>query len=130
MVRDALGDARVLVDGAGTTAGVVNRLYYAAFHAARAARYANGENPTSHGHVRQLFGQRLVLEGDATRARGRLLGDLYDYRLEADYDGGEPDLNGERLLGDVEAFVDGMAAIVEDADTDGRTSLRSGRSSR
>lgn len=34
--RDALADARVLLTGDGTDAGVVNRLYYAAFHAAQA----------------------------------------------------------------------------------------------
>ena len=114
MARDALADARVLVDGDGTAAGAVNRLYYAAFHAAQAALYEVGENPTSHGHVQQLFGQRLVLEGEATREQGRLLGDLYDYRREADYGGGEPSVDVEALLEKVVTFVDRMDTFVGD----------------
>ncbi|WP_368410939.1 hypothetical protein [Halomarina pelagica] len=46
---------------------MVNRSYYAAFHAAQAVLYARGENPSSHGHVRRQFGQRVVLNGDASR---------------------------------------------------------------
>jgi uncharacterized protein (UPF0332 family) len=71
--RDALTDASVLLEGDGTTAGVLNRLYYAAFHGAQAGLYASGRNPSSHGHVRQLFGQHLVLNGDVPREMGRLL---------------------------------------------------------
>jgi uncharacterized protein (UPF0332 family) len=58
----------------------VNRLYYAVFHAAQAVLYDYGENPSSHGDVRRLFGQRVVLEGEVSREEGRLLGTLYDYR--------------------------------------------------
>lgn len=104
--RDALHDARVLFDGDGTDSGVVNRLYYAVFHAAQAILYARGENPSSHGHVRQQFGQCVVLEGDASREEGRLLSNLYDYRWEADYGGGELDVNVEHLIAEVDAFID------------------------
>lgn len=110
--RDALHDARVLFDGDGTDSGVVNRLYYAAFHAAQAALYARGLNPSSHGHVRQQFGQHVVLEGDATRDDGRLLGTLYDYRQEADYGSGGPDVDCADLITDVEAFVDHLGDLV------------------
>ena len=103
--RSALDDARVLFDGGGTDGGVINRLYYAAFHAAQAALYSRGENPSSHGHVRQLFGQHIVLEGDASRKDGRLLSMLYDYRWEADYGGDDLDV-------DVEEFVDLMIVLV------------------
>jgi uncharacterized protein (UPF0332 family) len=114
--RDALNDARVLLDGDGTNAGAMNRLYYAAFHAAQAVLYVRGEEPSSHGHVRQLFGQRIVLEGDAFREEGRLLGTLYDYRQEADYGTGTLDVEANRLLSDVEAFVEHMSELVDDAD--------------
>lgn len=110
--RDALHDARVLDGSGGTTTGVVNRLYYAAFHAAQAALYADGRNPSSHGHVRQQFGQHVVLDGDASRDEGRLLGTLYDYRREADYGGGPPDVDVDSLVSDVEAFVDHMDTLV------------------
>ena len=111
--RDAFHDARVLFDGDGTDSGVLNRLYYAAFHAAQAALYARGENPTSHGHVRQQFGQHMVLEGDASRNEGRLLGDLYDYRWEADYGGGSSDVNVEPLITEVDAFIDHISTLTK-----------------
>ncbi|ELZ12019.1 HEPN domain-containing protein [Halovivax asiaticus JCM 14624] len=112
LARDALADARILHAGDGTRAGVVNRLYYAAFHAAQAALYANGTVPTSHGHVRQAFGQELVLNDDATRADGRLLGELYDYRQQADYGVGDPPIDPAELLDDVDGFVSRMANFV------------------
>lgn len=83
--RDALTDARILLAWEGTDTGVLNRLYYAAFHGAQAALYARGRNPSSHGHVRQQFGQYLVLSGDVSREKGRFLGTLYDHRQAADY---------------------------------------------
>ena len=116
--RGALRDARVLLDGDGTDAGVLNRLYYATFHAAQAALYARGEQPSSHGHVRQQFGQHIVLEGDATREEGRLLGTLYDYRREADYGYGTPSVDLERLTAEVERFIDSMTDLVEDTTSD------------
>ena len=82
---DARSDAQLLIEQGGSLSGAVNRLYYATFHAAQAVLYAYGKNPTSHGEVRQQFGQYVVLAGGATREEGRLLGKLYDYRLEADY---------------------------------------------
>lgn len=110
----ALHDARILFDGEGTDSGVLNRLYYAGFHAAQAVLYARGRNPSSHGDVRRQFGQHVVLEGEAAREDGRLLGVLYDYRREADYGSGPPDVDLERRLGEVEGFVERMRTIVQD----------------
>ncbi|MFB6296242.1 MAG: HEPN domain-containing protein [Halobacteriales archaeon] len=112
--RDALGDARVLLDGDGSDAGVCNRLYYAAFHAAQAALYVREVNPASHGAVRRQFGQHLVLDGDASREEGRLLGDLYDHRQEADYRLVSLDVDVEALVSDVDAFVAHMEALVQE----------------
>jgi uncharacterized protein (UPF0332 family) len=113
--RDALADARVLQDGEGTDSGVISRLYYATFHAAQAALYARGHNPTSHGQVRQQFGQQLVLDGPASRDDGRLLGTLYDYRREADYGAGNPNADIGDLLTAVEAFLDQMSELVDES---------------
>lgn len=110
--RDALSDARVLLDGDGTDSGVLNRLYYAAFHGAQAALYAHGQTPSSHGHVRQQFGQQLVLEGLVTREHGRLLGTLYDYRWEADYGAGPPAVDLPALYDDVGEFLVRMDELV------------------
>lgn len=111
--RDALHDARVLIDSGGSDAGVINRLYYATFHAAQAALYSLGENPASHGDVRRQFGQHIVLPGRASRDDGRLLGRLYDHRWEADYGGGEPDVELGDLYSQVEGFLTRMTELVE-----------------
>lgn len=115
--RDALADARVLLDGDGTDAGVLNRLYYAAFHGAQAVLYARGQNPSSHGHVRQQFGQHLVLTGEVSRDEGRLLGRLYDYRQAADYGEGPPSVDLDALYGYVDDFVQHMEELVTGAST-------------
>lgn len=116
--RDALTDARVLIDGGGTDTGVLNRLYYAAFHAAQGALYARGYYPASHGQVRQQFGQQLVLEGHVSRDMGRLLGRLYDYRWEADYGAGTPDVDVEPIYEEVARFIGRMDELVGDDETD------------
>jgi uncharacterized protein (UPF0332 family) len=118
--QGALTDARVLLSGDGTDAEVVNRLYYATFHAAQAVLYDYSENPSSHGDVRRLFGQRVVLEGGASRDEGRLLGTLYDYRWEADYGGGSPDTDVTGLFEEIVDFVDHMHDLANDETTDRR----------
>jgi uncharacterized protein (UPF0332 family) len=50
---------------------IVNRLYYACFHAAQAALYDRGHEPTSHGGVLSLFGSEVAVDGEATREQGR-----------------------------------------------------------
>lgn len=71
--RNALSDARIILEGGGTDDAVVNRLYYAAFHAAQAALYAIGEAPSSHAGLLSLFGEELVLADEAPPEQGRLL---------------------------------------------------------
>ncbi|PSP38720.1 toxin-antitoxin system, antitoxin component [Halobacteriales archaeon QH_7_65_31] len=111
--RTALADARLLLDHGGSTEGVVNRLYYACFHAARAALYSRGEQPRSHGGVRTQFGQVVVLAGDAPREHGKLLRDLSDYRSVAEYASRTPAVDTRPLLADAEQFVDHAVSLVE-----------------
>lgn len=113
--RQALADAEQLLEAGGSDEGIVNRLYYACFHAAQAALYAREKQPGSHGAVRRQFGKALVLEGDATREQGRLLTTLADLRQQADY-GYEPiDEDVECLFQRTSSFVESMA---NDAETD------------
>lgn len=63
--QDALRDARVLLAGDGSDAGVYNRLYYAAFHAAHAALSDRDVNPSSHGDGRRV--DRLEREDNGSR---------------------------------------------------------------
>lgn len=64
--REALRDAERLTSSGGTVEGVVNRLYYACFHAAQAALFDRGVSPSSNGAVRNLFGEHLVVDGPGT----------------------------------------------------------------
>jgi uncharacterized protein (UPF0332 family) len=49
---------------------VINRLYYAAFHAIQAVLYDHGFEPTSHGGVLSLFGSEIIAADDAPRRDG------------------------------------------------------------
>lgn len=84
--REALADAERLATSGGSDDGIVNRLYYAVFHAAQAVLYDRGIDPSSHAAVRNLFGEHVVLNGVATRDQGRLLTTLADLRQQADTD--------------------------------------------
>lgn len=83
--RDVLSDADVLRQGGGRTESVVNRLYYASFHAAKAVLHTRGFDPTTHGGVVSVFGQEMVENGAATPDDGRFLNNLQDERTAADY---------------------------------------------
>lgn len=83
--NEALSDAAVLRNG-GSKCGVVNRLYYACFHAARAALHTKGFDPDTHAGVLTLFGREIANQGDATGADGRFLNRMESYRTAADYE--------------------------------------------
>lgn len=89
MARTALEDATGASEAGLSDAVVVNRLYYACFHASQAVLYDRGHNPGSHGGVLSMFGSEVVLEGDASREQGQLLNLLSELRQQADY-GYEP----------------------------------------
>ena len=109
----ALEDARGARKAGLSDAVVINRCYYACFHAAQAVLYDRGREPESHGGVLSLFGSDVVVEGDASREQGRFLNDLATLRKQADY-GYEPvDENVDALLERTASFVEAMEGIVE-----------------
>lgn len=110
--RDALSDAGVLRDG-GTDKAVVNRLYYACFHAAQAVLYAKGFEPGSHRGVVSLFGQEVVLNGEASKNDGRFLNELRDLREQADYDHEPVEADVDELFERTEEFVADMESLCE-----------------
>lgn len=112
--RAALRDAQVLLEEGGSDEGAINRLYYAAFHAAQAILYQRGHAPESHGHVRQLFGKHVVLPGDVPRSAGRLLSTLYDHRQRADYGVLDADIDVSTLYHETEQFVDRIGDLLEE----------------
>jgi uncharacterized protein (UPF0332 family) len=102
--RDALSDAAIL-EGEETDEAVVNRPYYACFHAAQAVLYPKGFEPRTHQGVAMLFGREVVLNGEASEDDGRLLNKLRDYREQADYDHDPIEADVDALFERVEAFV-------------------------
>lgn len=99
-------------------ATVVNRLYYACFHAAQAVLYSRGFEPRSHGHVQTLLGRELVQPGDVPREFGRFLNDVETYRRRVDYGSGGVERDAEELLEQTTAFLDAMRRVI-DRDTPG-----------
>ncbi|WP_123538614.1 HEPN domain-containing protein [Halosimplex salinum] len=104
--REALADAESLAASGGSDAGVVNRLYYACFHAAQAALYDRSVDPSSHGAVRNRFGEHLVVDGCVSRDHGRLLTTLADLRQQADYGYAPIDEDVEALRERTHDFVE------------------------
>lgn len=111
--NQALTDAKGAYDAELSDVVVVNRLYYACFHAAQAVLYDRGYEPESHGGVLSLFGSEVVVEGDASREQGRFLNDLSTLCKQADY-GYEPlDEDIAELLDETTSFVETMEELVE-----------------
>ena len=109
----ALEDAVGARDAGLSDAVIVNRLYYACFHAAQGVLYERGHEPTSHGGVLSLFGSEVVVDGAATRKHGRLLNDLSSLRKQADYGFEAIDEDIDSRLDRVESFVRDMERLVD-----------------
>lgn len=91
---------------------MINRCYYACFHAAQAVLYDRGKTPESHGGVLSLFGSDVVVAGDASREQGRFLNRLSELRKQADYGYGTIDEDVDELLATAETFVEDMDGLV------------------
>jgi len=109
--RQALSDAEGARNAELSDAVVVNRLYYACFHAAEDALYDRGHNPTTHGGVLSLFGSEIVGTGDAARTDGRFLNDLGELRQQADYGYGTIDEDISTLPARTRQFVSEMESL-------------------
>lgn len=114
----ARSDTSVLQEGGASDEAIVNRLYYACFHAATAALYAAGEEPTSHRGTLALFGSELVVDGPATRDDGRFFNRLRDYREQADYGYDPIDANVDALIERSDDVVETMREIVDERQGD------------
>jgi uncharacterized protein (UPF0332 family) len=110
--HNALSDARKLREAGGTEGAVINRLYYACFHAAQAVPHTRGHDPTTHGGVLMLFGQEIVATGEATRDDGRFFNEMQSYRLAADYEHGQIDVDVSNRIERTETFVRDMEGLL------------------
>lgn len=104
-------DATTARDVGISKATVVNRLYYACFHAAQAALYARGFDPGSHGRVQTLLGRELIQPGNVDREFGRFRNDMETYRRRVDYGSGGVERDTDDLIQGTAAFLDAMAEI-------------------
>lgn len=107
-----LSDAETAADVGISKATVVNRLYYACFHATQAALYARGRNPRSHGQVQTLLGKELIKPGDVPRDLGRFLNDMETYRRRVDYGSGGVERDTAELLEETRRLLDAMRDTV------------------
>lgn len=97
----------------------LTRIYFATFHAARAALYAQGYEPKTHQGVLTLFNQHLVRPGHFEPLAARILARLQKYREQADYgesfvvdrDGArEEDAAARQFVEQVEKFIESTSA--------------------
>ena len=96
--RQALEDARLLLAHDRSEAAV-NRIYYAAFDAARAALLTQGEAPSSHSIDRRHWRTLAVAEDMRNRADYNAFA-VFDVEAATD------------MLGDVEQLVNAVADLL------------------
>jgi hypothetical protein len=71
--REALSDARTLREADGSTAGVVDRVYFAAFHAVRTVLSVRGSLPDDEDHVPAQFAENVVVAEETSMEDARFL---------------------------------------------------------
>ena len=91
-------------------AQAAGRLYYAAFHAARALLFSIGVAPRSHDALRSLFALHFVKTGKMSTAHSKALAELEGLRSAGDYDP-----NFALLMEDLQPELDRARQIVADA---------------
>jgi uncharacterized protein len=88
--RALAADRRELA--AGDPEAAANRLYYAMFHAARAALLNVGDPASGrHGTIIARFGMRFCRDGPLSPELGRAFNKVQEVRTEGDYGEGVPD---------------------------------------
>jgi len=105
----ALADARALL-AAGAIESAASRLYYASFHAIRAALIVRGFFSKTHKGQIALFTK--------TFGPAPVLGRLLDLRTRADYGLGEPSVSRAALepeIAETRALLDHCRSIVDEA---------------
>jgi uncharacterized protein (UPF0332 family) len=107
--REALEDARILSESGGSTSGVVNRVYYAAFHAAQAVLSERGNLPDDEDHVPSHFAEDIVMVEEIPMEEAQFLNSMRAYRKKADYEHDAVDLDLDAKIVRAERFVEEMA---------------------
>ena len=102
---------------AGDLDGTVDRLYYAMFHAARAALLSIGEPAQGrHATIIAQFGRRFCKDGPLSTELGRAINEAQELRLEGDYGAGTPDATEvAAYVAKAEQFVAAVKGVVSGA---------------
>jgi uncharacterized protein (UPF0332 family) len=111
--RDALGEADLLAS-AHRWNGALNRLYYAAFYAARASLALKRLDSSRHSGVITLFQEHFVKAGAISSAVARALPQAFSKRQRSDYgDFADSDAAEVQALRDhVERFIRACEEVV------------------
>lgn len=83
--KQALREGEALL-AAGLHLGAINRLYYAAFYAAKALLATKGLDSSKHSGVIALFQEQFVKTGLIDREAAKALPRAFERRLDTDYE--------------------------------------------
>ena len=111
--RTALQDTALLMEHSRFS-GAMNRMYYAAFYAARAVLATRGLDSSRHSGVISLFQEHVVRTGAIAADVARVLPRTFEKRQTSDYDDFSEATEEEvlSLRDQVEAFVRSCEAVV------------------
>jgi uncharacterized protein (UPF0332 family) len=111
--RRSLRSGHVLLAD-GDPNGAVNRIYYALYHAATAALLRLGESvPKTHSGLIARFGAAVVSTGSLAPELGRLINEVEQLRLAADYLGDEIEsATVVPLIAGAESFIAAIEHLV------------------
>jgi uncharacterized protein (UPF0332 family) len=82
--EETLGDAKSLLAN-GSLRSAVNRFYYAIFYAARAVLALKRLDSAKHSGVIFIFNQEFIKTGKLPKECGKIIGNVFNRRLEGDY---------------------------------------------
>ena len=83
--REALDDAKYLIDGNRSPQSIVNRSYYAMFYVALALLQMISRAPSKHSGVISLFDKEFVIKGIFDKALSRDFHRAFELRQSVDY---------------------------------------------
>jgi uncharacterized protein (UPF0332 family) len=106
--------AAELLQQHGLAEDAISRAYYAAMHAAKAARLVHDVIAESPAAVRRLYGQVLVMAAGVEREWAQILARGHDQRGAAEYnvDFAVEEEAADRLVRDAQRFVERMAVYM------------------
>ena len=112
--RETFQDGVALLER-GAVSSAVNRLYYAAFYAARALLATEGLDASRHSGVITLFGQRFVKNGIIPPEIAKALPRSFEKRLDTDYEdfSAIDQKEAETVRQDVERFLQTCEQVLE-----------------